>query len=229
MKYSQTQLANMAISRVGGRSQITSITDGSPNALKVQVVWDAVFQEVLTERDWKFAKTRATLEQSPTTPLYGYDFAYALPGDFLRFVRPHKRPRNVWDYYWGSGPEGQGFYLKSDPPFAPPGFPYVIETLPDDGNLYLLTDYDCSYGYNPMINYIRIISDYTKIMPGFATCFVYRLAAEISIPITEDEKKYGTMMTMYKDTLNSAMAQNECYDFLENETGSRSWERAGRW
>lgn len=229
MQYSQTQIANMAISRVGGRGQISSVTDGSANANKVKLVWDAVIQEVLSERDWKFAKTRTTLEQSPETPLYGYDYAYALPADFLRFVRPHKRPLNRWDYYWGAGPEGSGWYLKADPPFAPVGFPYVVETLPDDGNLYVLTDYDCLYGYNPMINYIRIISDYSKLTPGFVNCLCYRLAEELAIPMTEDQKKHETMHGLYRSALNSAMAQNECYDFLENEQGSQSWVAAGRY
>ena len=228
MNYSQVQLANIALGRVGARGQISSLTDGSANAIKINTVWDVIFQEVLSERDWKFAKTRTTLSLSSLTPLYAYDYAWAMPSDFLRFVKPHKRPLNTWDFYWGYGPEGSGWYLRSDPPVAPAGFPYVIENL-SDGNSYLLTDYDGSYdNVSVMINYIQLISDYTKLTPGFVNAFCNRLAAEIAVPIKEDLKLQQTLMGEYKESLNSALAQNESMDFLQNETGSQSWISAGR-
>jgi hypothetical protein len=79
-----------------------------------------------------------------------------------------------------------------------------------------------------MINYIRLITDYTQLMPGFVNCLAWRLAAELSVGITEDKQKFQGANEMYRDSLNSAEAQNECMDFMEDETGSESWERAGR-
>ena len=232
MTYSQVQLANVALGRIGAANRITSVSppDGSPNSIKVNAVWDVIFKEVLSERDWKFAKSRATLQKSSTAPLYGYQNAWALPADFLRFVRPHKRPMNTWSYCWGSGPEGAGWYNKLDPPMAPVGYPYIVESMPVDGNMYVMTDYDGSDASCPnvLINYIQLISDYTKLMPGFVNCFCNRLAAELAIPVTEDPKKFQAMMGLYRDTLNSAMAQNECLDYLANEAGSNSWTSAGR-
>ena len=226
MNYSQVQLANISLGRVGAKNTIASITEQSANAIKVKAVWDAVFQEVLSERDWKFAKTRTSLSLSTTTPLYGYNYAWALPADFLRFVKPHKRPPNRLEWYWVNG---QGWYNKNDPPLAPSGFPYVVETL-SDGAKYVLIDYDGSYNSQPvMINYIRLITDYSKLMPGFVNCFCWRLSQEISIPITEDKKKFEMCQGEYQMALNSAQAQNESMDYLENEAGSHSWIDAGRW
>ena len=37
------------------------------------------------------------------------------------------------------------------------------------------------------------------------------------------------MLELYRDSLNSAEAQNECMDYQQDEAGSESWERAGRW
>ena len=79
-----------------------------------------------------------------------------------------------------------------------------------------------------MINYIQLISDYTQLMPGFVDCLCFRLAQELAIPVTEDKTKYEDMKAAYKETLNSAEAQNECLDYSD-ETGSTSWEDAGRW
>jgi hypothetical protein len=225
VNYSQVQLANVALGRIGAKNTISSIAENTPNAVKVKAAWDIVFQEVLSERDWKFAKTRTSLSLSTLTPLYAYSYAWALPVDFLRFVRPHKRPPNRSEWYWVNG---QGWYHRNDPPLAPTGFPYVVETL-SDGNKYVLIDYDGSYDSKPvMINYIQLISDYSKLMPGFVNCFCWRLGQELSIPITEDKKKFEMCQSEYRDTLNSAEAQNETYDYLENEAGSRSWEMAGR-
>ena len=348
MNYTKTSICNLALGRIGARGQVVNIeTENSPNAVKCNVVWDAIFQELLSERDWKFAKTRTNLELSPFKPLYAYRSAWALPGDFLRFVRPHKRPPNHHEYGWLSGPEGWGWYHRTDPPFWPHNYPYIIETLttaqicpcvppplsvapqyfrvrgaltsgsaaatmtvsgtsesttgydhhsadylvslqagtqinltiagtfvstiyfeaspdgskwtatdpastivqltttftlplPDEfitcppapvvapSGKFALTDYDGCHG-SAKINYIRLITDYNQLMPGFVNCLANRLAMELSIGITEDKAKFQLMEERYKDSLNSAEAQNETSDFQHDETGSESWERAGRY
>src|ERR1700758_815980 len=124
MPYSDTSIANLALNRIGARGNITSLDENSPNAVKVKAVWDHIFQAVLSERDWKFAKTRVELALSETAPLYGYTQAWAIPADFLRFVRPHVRPPDTNWYAWLWGPEGWGYYRRDDPPFWPSGWPY---------------------------------------------------------------------------------------------------------
>ena len=233
----------MALGRIGARGQIVSINDNTPNAIKCLAVWDNVFQEVLSERDWRFAKTRVQLQLSPVIPLYGYKAAWALPADLLRFVRPHKVPPSRGNFWWGWGPEGTGWYSHRDPPFWP-SWPYVIETLtagwqspladppvpypsPFPAGRYALTNYAGCEG-PAMVNYIQLISDYTQLMPGFVNCLEYRLAHELSIGVTEDKGKFDSMAEKYRESLNSAEAQNECLDFSEDEAGSNSWADAGR-
>jgi hypothetical protein len=244
MDYSAVSIVNLALGRIGARGQIVSLNENSPNAVKARTIWNPIFQEVLCERDWKFAKTRVQLQLSPVTPLYAYRHAWALPVDFLRFVRPHKRPHGN-NSAWLWSPEGWGWYHKSDPPFWPHDTPYVVETLtagwlvvpgqptvpypdPFPTGKYALTDYGCA-DRPAAINYIRLISDYTQLMPGFVNCLANRLAMELAVNVTEDKAKREDLKQDYKDSLNSAEAQNECYDFSADEAGSDSWERAGRW
>ena len=244
MNYSAASISNLALGRLGARGQITDINEDSPNAVKVLAVWDHVFQELLSERDWKFAKTRSQLQLSPVVPLYTFKYAWALPSDFLRFVRPQKLPPDRNYYYWGWGPEGSGWYHRNDPPFWPSDSPYKIETLtagwvsplsnppvpypgPFPSGPYALTNYGGWYG-SAMITYIRLISDYTQLMPGFVNCLAWCLAAELAVGVTEDKVKFQQAEQMYRDSLNSAEAQNECMDFSEDESGSTSWESAGR-
>lgn len=218
----------MALLRIGARLLIASPTEDSPNAIKINAVWDMVFQEVLSERDWKFAKTRVQLQLSTLKPVYGYRNAYAMPADFLRLVRPRERPEerpiadfDLLGFYQGGWNNGG----REFPVWPRVVAPYVMETL-TDGNKYLLTDY-C--GVCPVaITYIKLIADYTQLMPGFVNCLASRLAAELAIAITEDKQKAQGFMEMYRDNLNSAQAQLECDDFLAAENGSQTWLTAGR-
>lgn len=243
MQYSQASVSNLALGRLGARGQITDINEDSPNAVKILAIWDAVLQEVLSERDWKFAKTRVQLQLSPVTPLYGYRSAWALPSDLLRFVRPHKMaPDRTFAWMWG--PEGNGWYPRNDPPFWPSGYTYVVETLtsgwllappadpipypdPFPAGKYLLTNYDGSCG-PAAINYIQLISDYTQLAPGFVNCLAWRLAAELAVAVSEDKQKFQGAWEMYKESLNSSEATNESLDFSYEETGDYSWLEAGR-
>lgn len=310
--YSQAAIINLALNRIGARGQITDINENSygnlsPNAQKAMIVWNPIFLEVLSERDWKFAKIRAQLQLMPTVPLYGFSFAWALPADFLRFVRP--RPKKYDEnYMWYNYGGCEGWYHRRNTPFFP-HVDYITETLPGictftgtiNGNVLtasmltggtinvgqplfgvgitqgtfitawgtgtgtagtyslnnsftittpesmtvtdptsstakcVLTNYggNLGTGYGgycgpAMINYIRIITDYTQLMPGFVNCLANRLAAELAIGITEDKQKAAGYMEAYRESMNSAEAQNETLDYSYDESGSSTWLRAGR-
>ena len=121
-----------------------------------------------------------------------------------------------------------------------PPIPYGTGTNPPTPfpvGKYALTNY--GGGYNPTnpsqtppipaaITYIQLITDYTQLMPGFVNCLAFRLAQELSISVTESQTKFESMREMYRDSLNSAEAQNESSDYVHDEDGSESWVRAGR-
>lgn len=241
MNYSAVGISNMALQRLGARGTIGSLTENSPNAVKVNLVWSMIFSEVLSERDWKFAKTRVQLQQNASSPAGGYLFAYALPADFLRLCKPREipqeRPIATWEWFtW----EGQNWQCNFDYPVWPRCVdPYITETVltagsnPPSYTTNLLTNYPgLNVAYTSVcpiiINYIRLLTDLTQLMPGFVNALAYRLAAELAVSITEDSKKAETMMGMYFQTLNSAQAQTECDDYLRDEAGSQSWISAGR-
>lgn len=229
MPYSQVTILNLALGRIGAQQFISDINEQTVNGQRCLAIWDPIFQEVLSERDWRFAKIRVALQQSSITPLYGYRYAYTMPGDFLRFVRPRRKPliRNLLHYVL----DGEGVYHRHDLPVRPHGYPYIVETLSDSEGKslgkFLLIDYDNS-GVPLAINYIRLITDLSQLMPGFVNCLAWRLAQELTIPVTEDKQKATGAEAAYKNALNSAEAQNECLDFSENEEGSQSWIAAGR-
>jgi hypothetical protein len=251
VNYSAASICNLALGRIGARGQIVSLDENSPNAIKCLAVWDAIFQEVLSTRDWKFAKTRQQLQLSDVTPLYTWRYAWALPSDFLRFVRPRRRQISNDYFFWSFGPESsRGWYSRQDPPFWPHGWDYRVETLTAGWKVtegqtpvaypgtfpagkYLLTNYNGLNGEGPnlpaAITYIQLITDYSQLMPGFVNCLAYRLAQELCIGVTEDKGLFLKMSELYKESLNSAEAQNETMDYEQDEDGSESWINAGRW
>ena len=229
MPYSLVGVMNLALLEIGANI-ISDFTDNTPNAIKANAVYLYLLDEVLQARDWRFAKLRADLQQSTTTPDYGYNFAYAMPTDFLRLVKPKPPPSRghhpLSDYNW---PDSSGYHRGRDydPPVWPPGFPYIIETLPADGSLYLLSNYNNVS--NPLhINYIRRITDATKFSPTFIKALTKRWAAALAVPITEDKQQASQKEAEYDKALNSAEAINESFDYQEDEAGGTEWIDAGR-
>jgi hypothetical protein len=72
------------------------MVDGTPQQIQAVDVWDYIRDEVLEEDDWRFAKTRVALEQRHQAPLYDWDYAYALPHDFLKLAKSGKDDPNVY-------------------------------------------------------------------------------------------------------------------------------------
>ena len=85
----KTQIANMALVKLGA-NRISSITDGTVEANRVEAVFDQVLNEALTagpEKGWKFAKTSIDISVDATAPANTkYAYRYALPNEFLRVV-----------------------------------------------------------------------------------------------------------------------------------------------
>jgi len=238
-----TAMVNVALTRIGANN-ISSITDGSPSAIKANIVWETVRDEVLQARDWRFAKLRASLTQNEIAPLHSYDYAYPLPSDFLRLVKP-RGPEFAFSNpaanrqgatYPLFAPEGSIINTEFDPPVYPPGFHYIVEMVPGDPDadpepipdrFCLLTNYDNS-NEDLFITYIRKVTDETLYTPTYKSCVIYRLAQDLAIAITESPKKANDMEALYLKKLYSAEAVNESLDHIVNETGTTSWINAGR-
>jgi hypothetical protein len=225
-------MVNVALLRIGA-NVVSASDDGSPNALRALAVWEYVRNEVLQAKDWRFAKIRYKMVVSATAPLYAYQYAYPLPADFLRLVKPRassSRGLNpvTSNQYWSSliNIAGESRKVDYDPPVYPDGLPYIIEALPD-GTLCLMSDYD-NTNDDLHINYIRKVTSESLYTPAFKNCLIYRLAQELAVAVTENIHKAKEMERLYKDSLISAEAVNESLDYLADETGSMSWENAGR-
>lgn len=208
MAYSNVGIANMMLQRIGAKSSITSLTDGSVNAVKINSMWEYIRDEVLEAIKPKFATVRVVLAQSSTDPVNTdvYLYAYPLPSDYLCLADSTKDDPTVSPFSVGN---------------------YVIETL-TDGTLCLMCNYDSVASGDIYLTYIRKVTDPAKYSPSFINCFTYRGAAELCLAVVEGTGKFEAMMKLYMQTKRRAQGMNRAQDNLVEEKGSNLYEYAGR-
>lgn len=90
-------ICNLALAPLG-EDPITTLQDTVKGAVWCGILYDPVRRALLRRGPWNFAKTRAAIPASSTTPPFGYDFAYPLPPDCLKVVSlPDAEPGEKWE------------------------------------------------------------------------------------------------------------------------------------
>jgi hypothetical protein len=221
MAYSQVGIINLGYSRIGV-TRISTLTEDTEQRIAATTIWEYIRDLVLEASDWRFAKTRAILAQLDETPVYGYNYAYALPADFLRLCLQKESDPPIY-------PSGaySSAWTAEDVTILSRQYGYIIEAL-EDGTLCLFSDYDDSGGDPLYITYIRREVDPAKYTAHFVSTFAFRLASELALTRTESRPKFADMMILYDAELIKAEGLNRSSDYLKDETGADSWETAGR-
>lgn len=224
MAYSVVGIVNMALQRIGVK-RIASLTENSDQAIAANAVWEYIRDEVLSAKDWKFAKTRVVLAQNVTTPEYTYDYAYTLPTDFLRLCLTKEEDNS----FYPSGAYATAWTAETLT-IQSRKYGYSIEAL-SDGTLCMLTDYD-NTDDDLYITYIKKETNPARYSPAFISALAFRLAAELTLTRTESRQKFSDMMTLYEQALKRADEYNGSLEYVEDEVGkvttADSWEFAGR-
>ncbi len=110
---SDTDIANEALYLLKA-GRITSLSDGTTNATKVNDVFVSVRDKLLRSHYWNFATKRVKLAQSSVTPAFAFDFAYPLPADWIRTVGVYDNDAGAGNvFYREEEHEGQGALLCS--------------------------------------------------------------------------------------------------------------------
>lgn len=82
---SRVSIANLALT-VLAADRITTLEDNSENARRLTAVYDYCLEDTLRIHPWNFAIQRQQLARLSTTPTFGYDYEFQLPGDCLRVI-----------------------------------------------------------------------------------------------------------------------------------------------
>lgn len=80
-----TELCNAALARLHVGEITDFDTDTGNLADSCQLHLPLILEEILSGHDWNGVSTRAELTENETPPAFGYDHAFDLPADFVRF------------------------------------------------------------------------------------------------------------------------------------------------
>lgn len=83
---SKTDIANFALAHIAQKTIHDIDSTDDPNAIVCKLYWDIARDTVLTDHTWNFSLKRADLVQTSIMPLFGYQYSYAVPSDFLRCI-----------------------------------------------------------------------------------------------------------------------------------------------
>jgi hypothetical protein len=174
MATSAVTISNMALSRIGARSTIASLTEDSNEARHCKLLFDHARDATLEAFDWNFARVRVALAELGDEPT-GWSYRYAYPSNCIqpRFLEaPTRTERRL---------------------------PYRIEAKADLSGRVILTDVE-----DAVLVYTARVTDPALFTPSFVTALSWRLGADLAIPITGKESLQQRCLAMWQNTLNSA-------------------------
>ncbi len=216
---SYVELANEALSNIGTRSTISSLSEGSVEADTVSRYYNKVRQQMLRAAPWNFARAFAALSvlkalpgtpenTSPASstwlpsyppPPWLYTYAYPVDALMIRYVIPQT------DDVTGSTPiySANGYTtINTIDRWAK--FAVVVDKDEDDNDTRVIAT-----------NAVRAITCYTRDVDNpdvwdsmFERGFVWALAGAIAIPLTGKQKLAGGMFEQANSVINEARAQD---------------------
>lgn len=83
-------ICNSALRKIGAAT-IQALDEGTRNATVCAGAYETVRDATLRKHPWAFAATRAQLAAAVAAPAFGPAYAYNLPADFVRLLRPDER------------------------------------------------------------------------------------------------------------------------------------------
>jgi len=96
----ETDIANMALSRMGHNRLMTSFDDdATTEGNLVRLHYPRLRDSILRSHPWNFAIKRAVLAPEGSAPAYEYTYKSPLPNDCLKVLRTRVESENIEDDY----------------------------------------------------------------------------------------------------------------------------------
>ena len=155
---SQAEIVNAALAELGSTSRIVTLADqANPHARTAREVWDVVLDDLLDRHPWNFAIRRVVLNEATEAVSFGYDRAFRLPADCVRWLPPSR---------FGHEPGQSGRWFDGE----------------REGDM-ILTNSDAPLE----CRYIARIDQPHLWFPAFQKAMVIGLAASMAEAVTQDE------------------------------------------
>ncbi len=194
---SKAQICNLALAHINQtETQISNLdTDTGTIAIQCRIHYDIAREFVLANHHWNFAGKRVDLADIGSPPT-SWAYRYDYPSDCLKVREIERLTRN-------------------DLPI-----PFEIEDDGTESGLCIITDQDeatCVYTYD--------VKNTALFSPSFVAAFGWYLASELAPALTGDLKKQESVLTIYRNYMNSAQSTDSDEGSSDPELDS-PWERA---
>lgn len=205
----KTGIVNVALRRAG-ESRINNLdTDTSKEARAARDLYEEARDDLLRSHPWNFALKRKKLAQLATAPVFGWDYGYGVPADWLRTVSVH--PYDGFD-------DTNCEYRMETQDIA--GTPTRV-LLAHSNQIYL--------------RYVAQIANVSLMTPDFREALAMRLARDLSVALEKSSSAYEMLNKQYKDALSTAKSTDGMEDYPETfREGSwvesrHLWDDYSRW
>lgn len=172
-------IGNMALSRLGTRATIASLTENSAEARALNTWYATIRDDLLRAADWNFNRVYLDLAESGTPPVRWY-YSYAYPSDALK----------IWGFDFGLPS-----YMQTIPP--------LYEVASDGTNRLIYTNMSPATAV-----YCQRVTDPNRMDSTFVTAFAVALAAAVAMPITQKVEVSARLTAQAKELFETAVAQS---------------------
>ena len=176
-----TDIGNMALSRLGTRATIADLTENSTEARQINLWYATVRDDLLGMLDWNFNRVSQPLASSGTPP-DRWAYSYAYPSDCLKMWR-----LDFGSWYWTRWN----------------GMAIPFEIASDGTNQFLL----CNDAIANSV-YSQRVTDPNRFSPAFVLAFVDCLAAAVALPITQKGDLAERLARRAQDRVEKAMVDS---------------------
>lgn len=160
MAVSDVQIAKLALQHIGDRFDITSLTEATPEAEQVNLVYENVRDGLLREHPWKFSLRYVSPASLSGTVPAQWTYMFSYPSDALR----------IWRIVNPLDPRGV---------LLPP-VKWSVGRNSSDTKVLLSDEAE------PEFEYTKKITDAVQYDANFVLALSWRIAAAIVRPITGD-------------------------------------------
>lgn len=171
---SQISICNRALAHMGQTRFVRALDEASEEAETLRLHYDPVRRALLSDRAWRFATMLSPLPEL-TTPVPGWERAYAAPAGCLRVI-------------------------AVTPATAPDDLSAAFETVRLPSGRAILANVP-----DALCRYVYDVSDPLEFPPLFADALSWRLALEISTPLTTKQNLRDHLAAHYMEALRRAV------------------------
>lgn len=174
---SKVSVCNRALVLIGSPT-ITSFNDQTTEAIACSALYPEILKEILEEHFWSFARKRLVLPRNVDESTFGGFAVFQIPSNILHIHWVVDQPDLNPDY-------------QNNP----------LDWRVEGPNILAMTSSNEVYALG-----IDGSTPELKFSPGFNTCLSYRMAAELSLVLSDSAQKYQMMMDRYYAHKRKAVA-----------------------